>query len=159
MFKASYNKNTYVGTTQLLLQKRNKQFHDLFLKIKDPYSILQFYKAIHKIYKEHFPSERKGDLCVKLLMYLYDKGFCLRGDFKSKLNFSDAQTGSVLKSLGKRHLLIIDKQAGTFSLSADGYLFLKNFSKESTTEMMKVVNNGRTGKKKIFSTIKKKKSK
>jgi hypothetical protein len=58
-------------------------------------------------------------------------------------------------------MLIIEKKgaANQYSLSADGYLFLKNFSKDCITAMMKVVRNGRTGRKKITSTKKIKKVK
>jgi hypothetical protein len=161
LYKCVKNPHTEKGRTQLLVEKRNKQFHDLFLKIKDPISIIQFYSAIKKVYEKHLGDEDKADQWLKVLTYVYDKSYFWTEDIQGVMGLTPQQSDSILKRMGKRHMLIIEKKgaANQYSLSADGYLFLKNFSKDCITAMMKVVRNGRTGRKKITSTKKIKKVK
>ena len=129
MYKFCMNPKTERGMIQLLLDKRNKQFAKLFKKLRDPVNILEFYFAIGEVYKKHFGDEEKAIDWTKVLMYARDRGYFWHSDLKEVLGLNTQQVDSVLKKMGKRHLLITDKSRHLhlYSLSAIGVLFLKDF--------------------------------
>jgi predicted transcriptional regulator len=156
MFQPSNNRNSEKGMTQFLLSKRNSQFSALFKKLRDPVNIVKFYLEIRKVYKKYFGNERKADIWIEVLLYVYDKGHFWKEDLTKKFGCNATTSESILKSMGKRHLLVVNKERNlyVYTLSADGHLFITNFKKDCVSAMMKVMNESRSGKKKIYSTKK-----
>ena len=156
MYRAHYDKNTEKGRTQLLLSKRNMQFATMFQKLRDPISILQAHNGLNKVYKKYFDNEKKSVEMLKILTYLYDKDWFFSADMKELFGLSDFTSRNVLMKMGWKKLLRKDEKQQTYCLSAEGHLFLRNFSKESVNALCAVIKNGRKGKPKKEKKIVKK---
>lgn len=134
-----------------LIDKRNTQFAAVFRKIRDAYTILQAFMAIHVVYKKYFDSVQKADQWLKVLMWVYNKDHRLfyMSDLYDVLNLNKHQIKCILISMGKRGLLNSIRSRGMYmyTLTPEAHLLLQNFSKECLTAIMAIVRDGRKGKK------------
>jgi hypothetical protein len=135
-----------------LIDKRNKQFSVAFRKLRDPHTILQAYIAINKVYNRHFSSIRHADRWLKLLMWVYDKEFRYFYLEELKDLFPDLQRHQheiLLRRMAQRHYINTDstRRINVYTLTPEAHLVMQQFSKECLTEIMKIVKDGRKGKK------------
>lgn len=161
MFQPSRNPYKVHGRQYLLLEKRNKQFSDLFARLRDPFTIIQFYELMHPIFDKYFGSMNNAEKMVNVLIWANEtnRTHFFHDELCEKFNIGPTAANGILVKLDYRDLITVEKgrQPFLYRINHNGKLYLKNFAKEINTVMMQVIKNGRKGKKK--ATLKKSGSK